>query len=135
MGAGLPEFDRLLVEFVGAAVGVGSDPLPHDLEAVLAVGVEVDDDGVPVGVVQGVHGLGGDVQQGVLFLRVDERDERQGRTPLKGGRCLPDQERLFHVRLEKRRESFNKASVRRRDRADSAAPARMDVRHKSAPKC
>lgn len=78
MGAGLPQFDRLLVEFVGAAVGAGSDSLPHDLDAVLAVGVKVDDNGVPVGVVQGVHGLGGDVQQGVLFLRVHEQDKRQG---------------------------------------------------------
>lgn len=66
--AGLPQLDRLLVEFVGAAVGVGGDPMPQHFDAVLAVGVEVDHDGVPVGVVQGVHRLGGDVQQGVLLL-------------------------------------------------------------------
>lgn len=82
VSAGLPQFERLLVEFVGAAVGVGSDSLSQDLEAVLAVGVKVDDDGVPVGVVQGVHGLGGDVQQGVLFLGVDG-DKRKGWTPLR----------------------------------------------------
>lgn len=69
MGAALPQLERLLVELVGAAVGGGSDALPQHLDAVLAVRVEVDDDGVPVGVVQGVHGLGGDVQQGVLLLR------------------------------------------------------------------
>lgn len=62
MGAGLPQFHRLLIEFVGTAVRVWSNSLSHNLDAVLAVGVKVDNDGVPVGVVKGVHGLGGDVQ-------------------------------------------------------------------------
>lgn len=64
----LLQFDRLLVEFAGAAVGVGDDPLPHGLDAVLAVGVEEDDDGVPLGVVQGVHCLWRHIQQRVLVL-------------------------------------------------------------------
>lgn len=51
MRAGLPQFDRLLVEFAGAAVGVGDDPLSHGLDPVLAVWVEEDDDRVPLGVV------------------------------------------------------------------------------------
>lgn len=75
MGAGLLQFDGLLIELVGTAVGVRSDSLPHDLDAVLAVGVKVDNDGVPVGVVQGVHRLGGDVQQGVLVLGVKEQEK------------------------------------------------------------
>lgn len=68
MRAGLPQFDGLFVEFAGAAVGVGDDPLSHGLDAVLAVWVEEDDNGVPLGVVQGVHCLGGHVQQGMLVL-------------------------------------------------------------------
>lgn len=69
MRAGLPQLDGLLVELPPAAVGVGGDPLSHGLDAVLAVWVEEDYYGVPLGVVQGVHRLGRDVQQGVLFLR------------------------------------------------------------------
>lgn len=84
---------------MGAAVGVGSDSLSHDLDAVLAVGVKVDHNGVPVGVVEGVHGLGGDVQQGVLFLGVDEQEEREGWTPLREVTVSQDQKRLFHVRF------------------------------------
>ncbi|TNN67625.1 hypothetical protein EYF80_022089 [Liparis tanakae] len=66
--AGLPQLDGLFVELASAAVGVGGDPLPHGLDAVLVVRVEEDDDGVPLGVVQGVHRLGRHVQQGVLIL-------------------------------------------------------------------
>lgn len=51
MRAGLPQFDGLFVEFSGTAVGVGDDPLSHGLDAVFAVGVEEDDDRVPLGVV------------------------------------------------------------------------------------
>lgn len=68
MRAALPQFDRLFVEFAGAAVGVRGDPLSHGLDAVLAVWIEEDDNGVPLGVVQGVHCLGCYIQQGVLVL-------------------------------------------------------------------
>lgn len=51
MSAGLPQFHRLLVEFVGTAVRVWSNALSHNLDAVLAVGVKVDNNRVPVGVV------------------------------------------------------------------------------------
>lgn len=51
MRAGLPQFDGLFIEFAGATVGVGDDPLSHGLDAVLAVWVEEDDNGVPLGVV------------------------------------------------------------------------------------
>lgn len=51
MSAGLPQFHRLLVEFVGTAVGIWSNSLSHNLDAMLAVGVKVDNNGVPVGVV------------------------------------------------------------------------------------
>lgn len=68
MRAGLSQFDGLLVEFAGTAVGAGDDPLSHGLYAVLAVWVKEDDNGVPLGVVQRVHSLGRYIQQGVLVL-------------------------------------------------------------------
>lgn len=68
MRAGLPQFDGLFIKFVGAAVGVGGDPLSQGLNAVLAVGTEEDDNGVPLSVVQSVHCLGCHIQQGVLIL-------------------------------------------------------------------
>lgn len=66
--AGLPQFDGLLVEFAGTAVGTGDDPLSHGFDAVLAVRVEEDDDRVPLGVVQGVHSFRCDIQQSVFVL-------------------------------------------------------------------
>lgn len=72
VGAGLPQLDRLLVEFAGAAVGVGSYPQPHGFDAVLVVGIEEDHDGVPLRVVEGVHRFGRHVQEGVLVLRTGE---------------------------------------------------------------
>ena len=75
--AGLPEPDGLVVEFSGAAVGPGDDALPQGLHARLAVGVEEDDDGVPLGVVQRVHRLGRHVQQRVFVLE-ETRKESMG---------------------------------------------------------
>ena len=66
--AGLPQFERLVVELAGAAVGPREHPLAHGLDALLAVGAEEDDDGVPLCVVQRVHSLGRHVQQRVLVL-------------------------------------------------------------------
>lgn len=68
MGAGLPQFDGLLVEFAGTAVGIGGDPQPHCFDAVLAIGIEEDHNRVPLGVIQGVHCFGRHVQEGVLVL-------------------------------------------------------------------
>lgn len=68
MGTGLPHFDRLLVEFAGAATGAGHKAVPHGLDAPLAVRVEEHHNGVPLGVVQGVHCLGSHVQQGMAVL-------------------------------------------------------------------
>ncbi len=68
MRTGLLQLDGLFIEFAGAAVGVGGDPLSHDLDAMFAVGVEEDDDGVPLGVVQGVHCLRCHIKQGVFVL-------------------------------------------------------------------
>lgn len=68
MSAGLPQFDCLFVEFAGTAVRVGGNPLSHGLNAMLAVWVEEDNNGVPLGVVQGVHCLGCHIQQGMLVL-------------------------------------------------------------------
>ena len=61
VGAGFPQFECLQVQLAGAAAGVGHHPLPHQLDALLAVGVEEDDDGVPLGVVQGVYRLRGHI--------------------------------------------------------------------------
>lgn len=69
MRAGLPQFDGLLVQFASAAAGSGSQAVPHGLDALLAVWVHENDNGVPLGVVQGVHGFGGHVQQGMAVLR------------------------------------------------------------------
>lgn len=69
MRAGLPQFEGLFIEFAGAAVGAGDDPLPHGLDTMLAVWGEEDDNGVPLSVVQSVHCLGCHIQQGVLVLR------------------------------------------------------------------
>lgn len=67
--AGLPQLDRLLVQLARAAVGARQQAVPHGLHALLAVGVEEDDDGVPLRVVEGVHRLGRHVQQSVAILR------------------------------------------------------------------
>lgn len=69
MRAGLPQLDRLLVQLAGAAVGARQQAVPHGLHALLAVRVEEDDDGVPLGVVEGVHRFGRHVQQSVAILR------------------------------------------------------------------
>ena len=63
-----PQLDRLLVQLAVAAVGAGDQAVPHGLHALLAVRVEEHHDGVPLGVVQGVHCLGGHVQEGVEVL-------------------------------------------------------------------
>jgi len=73
VGAGLPEFQGLHVELAGTASGVGHRPLAHGLDALLAVRVQEDHDGVPLGVVQGVDRLGSHVQQRVLILKVAVR--------------------------------------------------------------
>ena len=78
VGAGFPQFERLHVQLASAAAGVGHQPLPHQLDPLLAVGVEEDDDGVPLGVVQGVHRLRSHVQQRVLVLKVVMDRERTG---------------------------------------------------------
>lgn len=51
MRAGLPEFDSLLIEFTGTAVGIGDNPLSHGLDALLTVWVKEDNNGVPLCVV------------------------------------------------------------------------------------
>lgn len=68
MGAGLPQFDSLFVEFAGVTVGVRGDPLSQGLDTMLTVWIEEDDNGVPLGIVQGVHRLGCHIQQGMLVL-------------------------------------------------------------------
>lgn len=68
VGAGLLQPDRLLVEFARAAVGPGHEAVPHSLHALFAVRVQEDDNGVPLRVVQRVHGLRSDVQQSVAVL-------------------------------------------------------------------
>lgn len=68
MRAGLFQLDGLLIELAGTAVGVGYEPLPHGLNAMLAVRVEEDDNGVPLVVVQGIHSFGCDIQQGMSVL-------------------------------------------------------------------
>lgn len=75
MRAGLPQLHRLLVQLAGAASGAGHEPVPHGLDALLAVGVQEDDDGVPLRVVERVHGFGRHVQQGVSVLRGEEFTE------------------------------------------------------------
>ena len=72
VGAGLPQLDGLLVQLARAAVGAGHQAVAHGLDALLAVRVEEHHDGVPLGVVQGVHRLGRDVQQGVQVLKHQE---------------------------------------------------------------
>lgn len=77
MRAGLPQFDGLFVEFAGAAVGAGDDPLSHGLDAMLAVWVKENYDGVPLGVVQRVHCLGCYIQQGMLVLCVVRNGDKR----------------------------------------------------------
>lgn len=68
VGAGLLQPDGLLVEFTRAAGGPGHEAVPHGLHALFAVWVQEDDDGVPLRVVQRVHGFRSDVQQSVAVL-------------------------------------------------------------------
>lgn len=70
--AGLLQPDGLLVQFARAAVGPGHEAIPHRLHALLAVRIQENDDGVPLGVVQGVHGFGSHIQQSVTILRRKE---------------------------------------------------------------
>lgn len=67
--AGLPQLDGLLIEFACTAAGSGHEAVPHGLDALLAVRVQEDDDGIPLGVVQSVHGFGSHIQQSVKVLR------------------------------------------------------------------
>lgn len=69
MGAGLPQLDGLLVQLARAAAGSRHEAVPHGLDALLSVWVQEDDDGIPLGVVQGVHGFGSHIQQSVEILR------------------------------------------------------------------
>lgn len=69
MWAGLPQFDRLLVQFARAATGPGYEAVPHGLDTLLAVWVQEDDDGIPLRVVQSVHGFGSHIQQSVTVLK------------------------------------------------------------------
>lgn len=64
----LPQFDGSLVQLPGALPGFGTQPGPHVLHALLVIRVEEDDDRVPLGVVQPVHGVRGDVQHSMLVL-------------------------------------------------------------------
>lgn len=69
MRAGLPQLDRLLVQFARTAAGPRHEAVPHGLHTLLAVRVQEDDDGIPLGVVQSVHSFGSHIKQGVTILR------------------------------------------------------------------
>lgn len=66
--AGLSQLDRLLVQFARAAAGAWNEAVPHGLHTLLAVWVQEDDDGIPLGVVQSVHSFWGHIQQSVTVL-------------------------------------------------------------------
>lgn len=71
--AGLPQLDGLLIQFACAAAGSRLEAVPHGLHTLLAVWVQEDDDGIPLGVVQSVHSFGSHVQQSVTVLRTQEK--------------------------------------------------------------
>lgn len=66
--AGLSQLDRLLVQFARAAARAWNEAVPHGLHTLLAVWVQEDDDGIPLGVVQSVHSFWGHIQQSVTVL-------------------------------------------------------------------
>lgn len=64
----LPQFDGSLIELPGTFPGLWTQSGPHGLHALLVVGVEEDDNRVPLSVVQPVHSIGGDVQHSMFVL-------------------------------------------------------------------
>ncbi len=65
---GFPQFNGLFVKLAWTAAGAGNQAVSHGLHPLLAVRVEENDNGIPLGVVQGVYSLWGDVQQSMSVL-------------------------------------------------------------------
>lgn len=67
------QFDGSLIELPGTLPGLGTQPGPHALHALLVIGIEEDYDGVPLSVVQSVHSVWSNVQQGMFVLDGEKR--------------------------------------------------------------
>lgn len=68
VGAGLPELHWLFIEFARAATGAGQQASPHGLDSLLAVWIQEEDDGIPLCVVQRVHGFRSHIQKSMTVL-------------------------------------------------------------------
>lgn len=64
-----PQLEGLRVEAPGALVGVCVVHLPQGLHVLATVGVQEENHGMVLDVVEPLHCSGSDVQQGVLSLR------------------------------------------------------------------
>lgn len=64
----LPQFEGTFIQLPGTLPGLWTQSGPHGLHALLCVGVQKNDDGVPLCVVQSVHRVGRDVQHCMLIL-------------------------------------------------------------------
>lgn len=65
VGAGLAQFNCLFIKLAWTAARAGSQAVSHGLHPLLTVWVEENDDGIPLGVVEGVYSLWGDIEQSV----------------------------------------------------------------------
>lgn len=67
----LSQFEGTLVQFSCTLSGLRTQPGPHVLHTLFAVWVQKYHDGVPLGIVQTVHSIRGDVQHCMLILPED----------------------------------------------------------------
>lgn len=67
----LPQFEGTLIQFPCTLSGLGTQPGPHVLHTLFAVWVQKYHNGVPLGIVQTVHSIRGDVQHRMLILQED----------------------------------------------------------------
>lgn len=67
----LPQFEGTLVEFPCTLSGLRTQSGPHVFHTLFVVWVQKYYDGVPLGIVQTVHSIRGDVQHCMLILAKD----------------------------------------------------------------
>lgn len=64
----LSQFESTLIQLPGALPGLRTEPGPHVLDTLLAVGIQEHHNGVPLSIIQTIHRIGGDVQHCMLVL-------------------------------------------------------------------
>ncbi len=64
----LSQFESTLIQLPCTLPGLNTEPGPHVLDTLLAIGIQEHHDGVPLSVIQTIHRVGCNVQHSMLVL-------------------------------------------------------------------